>query len=144
MIMKKLFAVLLVGVMLFGFAACGGNSGTNGSTDENGNPGNSETKQTPADGKNNDKGGKLSGTYSVTNADGSKISYTFSGNTLTLIVTKGGAVTMEQTGTYEAKDGVIISTAENGHITETEYSLNGNKLTLLKAWFNQDLELIKE
>ena len=143
--MKKLFAVLLVGVILFGFAACGGDSGTNNSDDgANSNPGNSETKQNPTDGKNKDTGGKLSGTYSVLNADGNKISYTFSGNTLTLIVTKGGAVTMEQTGTYEAKDGVIISTAENGHITETEYSLNGNKLTLLKAWFNQDLELIKE
>ena len=59
-------------------------------------------------------------------------------------MTSDGEVIMEEKGAYEATDGVIKFTLEDGEPVEEKYKLEGNKLTLINAWFGEDLELTKE
>jgi predicted amidohydrolase len=68
-------------------------------------------------------GSKISnGTYVD---DSGKISCTFSGNKLIM-----DAYGRKAEGTYQIKDGNLLSTAADGETTTTPYELEGDKLTL--------------
>ena len=89
--------------------------------------------------------GQLSGAYSwIDDEDDNKITYTFSGNTVHFSLVVDGEVVLEAPGTYEIRGNMMIITGEGGDEGEGEFKLEGNTLTLYRAWFNEDLILTKE
>jgi hypothetical protein len=142
--MKKILAILFVVTMLFAAACSDSNDGANGSAG-NGGSGNNGTTETPGGGgSGNTAGGIPSGTYSVED-DGSIIAYTFRGNgTYTFTLTVDGEVVLEDDGTYEIDGNIFKGTDSEGNAGELEFKLEGSTLTLIEAWFYEDLVLVKE
>jgi hypothetical protein len=81
-------------------------------------------------------GGKLSGTYS---SDDGSITFTFSGKKLT-----AEAFGQKGEGTYEIKDGKLITTSSDGKTaTYNNFKIEGNKLSY-ELWEGNDLVLTKK
>ena len=82
-------------------------------------------------------GGRLSGTY----VNDMGVSYTFSGNKISIAL---NGETMSEV-TYEIKDGKIFTTSEDGDATgEITYSLKGNELTIIPIGSSVEMVFIKK
>jgi hypothetical protein len=132
--MKKFLAILLIALM-FVLAACG--DGAASETPDNNDSGN------PIIDAFEESYGTINGTYSF--VDGERIvSYTFSGNAYAFKMIMDGETVLEDSGTYEIEGNVFRFTDSQDNIEELEFALEGSTLTLVGAWFFDDLVLEKE
>ena len=90
--------------------------------------------------------GRLHGnTYSWICEEGiNKITMVFSDSTFYLSIAVNGEIAIDGVVAYEIKGNMMIGTDENGNVSEGEFKLEGDKLTLYNFLFNEDLVLTRE
>jgi predicted small lipoprotein YifL len=151
--MKKFMTLLLAGAM-FALAACG-NSGTGETPDNNdgGNPiidvsenGDYGTDPTPENGGNYEIV-IPSGTYSA-DMDDTTIAFIFSEDGTFVRVETRDETVREESGSYEVEENSIIATytvdETRNEVRRYEFILDGDTLTLIGAWFTEDLVLVRQ